>query len=99
MGGLPNITSSIQRGPETHIVKVMTHADNGDKVGVGSEVTREKVVSLLDSGSTFSTITKRSDGKWTKGTPVYVITIDGAKYIKTVADSTKKDNLGSLPRF
>jgi hypothetical protein len=27
------------------------------------------------------------------------ITIDGVKYIKTVADRTTKDNLGALPRF
>jgi hypothetical protein len=34
-----------------------------------------------------------------KGAPVYVFTVDGAKYITTVADSTEKDNLDSVPRF
>jgi hypothetical protein len=84
---------------DTHIVKVKAHSDDGDKVGVGSEVLRENVVSLLDSGTTFCTITKSSDGKWSKGAPVYVIVIDDVKYIKTVADSTKQDNLGSLPHI
>ena len=84
---------------DTHIIKVMTHVDNGDTVATGSEVTRETVVSRLGSGSTFMTITKGSDGKWKQGASITVVTIDGAKYIKTVPDSTKKDNLGSLPRF
>jgi len=84
---------------ETHIVKVLSHTDNGETVGVGAEVARATVVSRLESGSTYSTITKSSDAKWLQGAPVYVITVDGVKYIKTVADKTKSDNLGSLPRF
>jgi hypothetical protein len=82
----------------THIEKAMSHVDNGDSVGVGTEVTRQTVVTRLESGSTYATITK-SDGKWHKGASVYVITVEGVKYIKTVADNTKKDNLGDLPRF
>jgi len=84
---------------ETHIVKVLSHPDNGDSVGTGSEVTRQTVVARLEAGSTYMTITKGADKKWQKGAKVQIITVESVKYIKTVADSTKKDNLGSLPRF
>jgi hypothetical protein len=84
---------------ETHIIKVLAHPDNGDKVGAGSEITRQRVVSLLDGGSTFMTIYKNADGKWKEGADVRAITVDGEKYIRTDADGIKKDNLGMLPRF
>jgi hypothetical protein len=84
---------------ETHIVNVMSHVDNGESVSAGSVVSRGTVVSRIDSGNTYKTITKGTDGKWQEGAAVQVITIDSVKYIKTVADNTKKDNLGSLPRF
>jgi hypothetical protein len=84
---------------ETHIVKVLSHIDNGDSVGAGTEETRQTVVTRLNSGSTYMTITMGKDQKWHKGAAVEIITIDDVKYIKTVADNTKKDNLGSLPRF
>jgi predicted thioesterase len=77
----------------------LSHVDNGESVGTGTEVTRQTVVDRIEGGSTYMTITKNSDGKWHKGAQVQIITVDSVKYIKTVADSTKKDNLGSLPRF
>jgi hypothetical protein len=84
---------------DTHIVKVLAHPDNGDTVGTGSEVTRQRVVSLLDGGSTFATIYVGDAGKWLRGADVRVVTIEGVKYIRTDADATKEDNLGQLPRF
>lgn len=85
---------------DTHIVKVLSHPDNGETVGTGVEVTRQTVVTRLESGSTFMTITAGTDANtWNKGAKVRIVTVEGVKYIKTVADDTKKDNLGSLPRF
>jgi hypothetical protein len=84
---------------DTHIVKVLSHPDEGENVGTGLEVTRSTVVSRLDNGSTYMTIYKNPDGTWKKGAPVRVVKIDGDKYIRTDADNTKKDNLGALPRF
>ena len=84
---------------ETHIVKVLSHPDNGDTVGVGVEVLRATVVSRVDDGSTFMTIYRDYESKWKQGARVRVITVDGEKYIRTDADNTKKDNLGKLPRF
>lgn len=95
-----HLVSQVQyNSAETHIVKVMSHVDNGVSVGSGSEVTRQAVVADLDNGVTYMTITRGSDGKWNKGAEIKPVTIDGVKYIKTVADNTKKDNLGDLPRF
>lgn len=94
------LISQVQYNAEgSHIVKVLAHVDNGESVGAGTEATRQIVIARLDAGSTFCTITKNSDGKWQKGAAVFAVTIDNVRYIKTVADNTKKDNLGSLPRF
>ena len=84
---------------ETHIVKVVSHTDNGDSVSEGTELARSTVVIRLAEGSTFMTITKNVEGKWARGAQVRAVTIGGEKYIRTDADSIKKDNLGSLPRF
>lgn len=94
------LISAVQyNAQDTHIVKVMRHVDNGDSVGAGNEVTRQVVVQGLDAGKSYATITKSSDGKWLKGASVEIVTIAAVQYIKTVADSIKADNLGSLPRF
>ena len=84
---------------ETHIVKVLSHNDNGSSVSEGTELTRSTVVIRLGEGSTFVTITKNLEGKWTSGAQVRAVTIGGEKYIRTDADSITRDNLGSLPRF
>lgn len=84
---------------ETHIEKVRVHSDNGESVGSASEWTRAEVVSRLEAGYSFVTIFKKSDGNWRKGATVRIVVIHGEKFIRTDADQTKEDNLGSLPRF
>lgn len=84
---------------ETHIDKVRAHVDTGDSVGSPGEMMRTRVVELLDEGTTFVTIVKGEDGKWKRGALVQTIKVSGAIYIRTDADSTASDNLGSLPRF
>jgi hypothetical protein len=84
---------------ETHIDKVEVYPDNGDKLGVKTEFTRQTVIALIDKGYTFATIFKNGDGKWDMGAHVEVVPIEGIRYIKTYADSTKRDNLDNLPRF
>ena len=84
----------------THIDKVRVHPDNGNTVGPGTEQLRQRVVSLIDAGTTFATITfDGSNNTWRYGAKVEVILIDGQKFIRTVPDRTKADNLGSLPEF
>lgn len=82
----------------THIAKVRRHPDNGDSVGNSTEVLRSSVVSQLEAGTTFSTITMVGT-QWILGASVEVITVGGEKYIRTDRDKTTKDNLGDLPRF
>jgi hypothetical protein len=84
---------------QTHIVKVLAHTDDGDTVGAGYEEMRARVVQLLKAGYTFVTIYSNDAGKYNRGAEVRIIRIEGFDYIRTDADATKKDNLGSLPRF
>jgi hypothetical protein len=83
----------------THIDKVKVHLDNGDTIGTAVEMTRQKVISLIKAGKTFVTILKNNDDKWIKGQPVYIITINGTEYIKTVDNGKECDNLENLPEF
>jgi len=83
----------------THIEAVQIRADNGDTTGPASEATRAQVVASLESGTTFCTATKGSDGNWHKGAAVKIVVIDNQKYIRTKADGTKADNLDNLPTF
>ena len=46
----------------------------------------------------FITITL-SNNSWQKGAIVQKVNIKGTDYIKTVRDSTEKDNLGKFPPF
>jgi hypothetical protein len=84
---------------ETHIVKVLAHADDGDAVGTGHQTTRATVVERLKAGYTFVTLYKNNAGNYNRGAEVRIVRIEGVDYIRTDADATKKDNLGSLPRF
>lgn len=84
---------------ETHIDKVQVRQDEGDSVGSPSTVERTTVVSRLEAGYTFVTIVKGANDKWQRGAKVRIVTVKGKKYIRTDADATEEDNLGSLPRF
>ncbi len=84
---------------DTHIDKVKRRADDGDKLGEATEVSRASVVTSISSGTTYCTATKDSDGKWQKGAAVKVVEIEGVKFIKTKAGAIRKDNLDNLPRF
>jgi hypothetical protein len=83
----------------THIVKVFVHEDKGDSIGGGGEWLRSQVISSLDAGKTFITITKSADNKWTKGQEVHIITVGGVKYIRTDKNQKAADNLENLPEF
>lgn len=82
----------------THIEELRVHKDKGDSVGAAATEKRSTVVSQLEAGYTFVTITE-GEGKWKRGAKVGLVTVNGTKYIRTDADATEKDNLGNLPRF
>jgi hypothetical protein len=83
----------------THIVKVKVHVDSGDQIGSPTEWPRSEVVFAIENRKTFVTITRSSDGKWSKGEDVRIITVGGVKYLRTDANSKASDNLGNLPEF
>ena len=93
------ISSVRYNDDHTHIIKVRVHIDSGDTMSSATEWTRSEVVTAIESGKTFITITRTSDGKWNKGEDVRIITVNGVKYIRTDANSKPSDNLGNLPEF
>jgi hypothetical protein len=83
----------------THIDRDRAHSDNGDSVGPGVEHARADIIAAIKKGTTYVTIFKDSNGKWTKGQPVYVIKVNGTEYLKTVDNGKAVDNLDNLPEF
>ena len=59
--------------------------------GMGGLIfSRQKVVSLLESGKKITTAL---------GAEVSIVNVKGIKYIRTDKNSIEKDNLGELPTF
>lgn len=83
----------------THITYVRAHEDSGESVGEGKTYTRQTIVNAINKGTTFFTIYKNSDGKWSKGQKVYVIKVNGVSYLKTIDNGKEEDNLENLPEF
>lgn len=82
---------------KTHIENVVAHPDNGTTVGAGTTWSRAQVVAAIERGTTFATIYKTAEGKWTFGAQVEIVVVHGEKFIRTDRDATTADNLGSLP--
>jgi hypothetical protein len=83
----------------SHIVRVGVRPDTDSTLGPETESQRTEVISALEKGSTFVTVYRTSDSKWQKGKEVRIITVNGAKYIRTDANSKAADNLENLPEF
>lgn len=83
---------------EKHIEFVRVHKDLGESLGTAQEWSRSQVISALDKGNTFVTITY-SGNSWNRGADVHKVTINGIKYIRTDKNQQPSDNLGNLPRF
>jgi len=84
---------------KTHIEKVKVHKDHGNTIGNPSVWLRTKVVSSLENGNTFVTISNGTEGKWNKGADVRIVIVNGTKYIRTDMNQKAGDNLGNLPEF
>jgi hypothetical protein len=83
----------------THIEAVQIRQDEGDTAGPAKEASRAQVVAWIESGYTFCTATKTSEGGWRKGAIVKIVVIDNQNFIKTKSDNSKADNLDNLPTF
>jgi len=62
------------------------------------EETRANVVASIEGNWTFVTVFQ-SNGRWQTGQRVFVIKINGTKFIKTVDNGKAVDNLDDLPEF
>ena len=82
----------------SHIIKVEAMPCVGDKLGTKVEFSREEVVSKLDRGITFVTVTSK-DGNCQNGADVRILKINDVKYIRTDKDQKESDNLGALPEY
>ena len=94
--GISKVQYNQQRN---RIMKVEVREDNGDSFGSAMGWPRSQVVSAIESGKTFVTILKSSDGKWKKGQAVHVVIVNGVKYIRTDQNRKESDNLENLPEF
>lgn len=83
----------------THIEEVETYEHIDDELTNRTTKSRSSVVAQIESGYTFCTATKDSDGTYSYGAAVKVVTIHGEKFIKTKDDGSKQDNLDNLPTF
>ena len=83
----------------THIEKVKIHEDKGETFGTEQEAIRSRVVSAIESGTTFVTILRSSDSKWNKGQDVHIVIVNGVKYLRTDQNKKASDNLENLPEF
>lgn len=82
----------------THIVKVEIYKQGEVSPGNEKIWTKESVINYLKKRYNIWTMTKQN-GKWITGEKVQIVKIKDKEYIKTVKDSKRNDNLGSLPRF
>jgi hypothetical protein len=81
-----------------YISQLKVHIDNGETVSSSSIWDKDKVVNYIENGYSFCTI-YRDNGKWSKGSEVVVIVVDGEKFLRTDANKKKQDNLEELPEF
>ncbi|HCU0429591.1 TPA: DUF3892 domain-containing protein [Serratia marcescens] len=75
-------------------VKIIKGGKGGADATINS---RQFVAELINDGAArFQTITKNAAGEWVYGADVHVI---DDIYLTTDRNNTKRDNLGSLPKF
>lgn len=81
-----------------HIEEVKVRRNKGDKIGREIVTSRAFVADLIEANKLeFKTITKNTaNNNWSPGAKVE-LTSDG--FITTDPNNTKRDNLGSLPKF
>jgi hypothetical protein len=93
------ITKVRYNAQRTHIERFKVRADLDASVGPEEEWARGDVLRRIDLSSTFVTTPPGADGKLAHGAKVEAVTIHGERFLRTDANRTKADNLGSLPEF
>lgn len=91
--------SAVRYDGETHIDQVRVHKNNNGKVDNSEIWPRRDIIAALRMNFELITLIDNDQGQWVKGAKVIIDDVDGTDYIKTVKDSTTRDNLDNLPRF
>ena len=90
--------SAVRYDGETRIAQVRVHKNNNGKLKKSEIWPRRDIIAALKMDYKLITLIGDQD-QWVMGSKVLIEDINGTEYIKTVKDSTLRDNLDNLPRF
>ena len=63
-------------------------------------LTRRDLINDIEAGKVVVTATfNEGENRYTKGSAVHVVSVDGAKYLRTDGNTEAADNLGTLPLY
>jgi hypothetical protein len=81
-----------------HITHVLVHTPTAmsGRLNRGQERTKNQVIADLAYNNYNTALYNYNKGTWTEGAAVSTIEILGVTYLRTLADSTRRDNLGNL---
>lgn len=83
----------------THIDAVRVHEHLGKSLSNGEVWSRQRVVSTIDAGYTFTTVVADANGYWLQGAAVNVVQVGRQRFLRTDRDQWEADNLGNLPEL
>ena len=88
------------RDEKKHILQVKWRSYKSGSLVPGGTLTRQEVISYIESGCGFVTAYYNSSKRfWQLGEDVHVVSYGGQKFIRTDNNSVGEDNLQSLPEF
>jgi hypothetical protein len=80
-----------------HVGLLKVHQDTGGLIGPSELLLRNELIPAIETGTTFVTIIN-TDENWFKESDVYIVEIDGLKFIRTDTQKIASDNI-NLPKF
>jgi hypothetical protein len=83
----------------TKIVEVEVRPDLGTSFGDARKMRRQDVVSAIDEQKKAFVTVYLKDNQNKKGEDVRTVSVGNEKYLRTDNNSTRADNLGSLPEY
>ncbi len=91
--------SAVRYNGVTYIDQVKVHKNNRGRTESAEIWPRRDIIAALVMNYKLVTLIDNDRGQWVTGAKVIIDHVDGTDYIKTVKDSTTRDNLDHLPRF
>jgi hypothetical protein len=80
-----------------HVGLLKVHQDTGGSIGPSELLLRNELIPSIEKGTTFVTIINTEEN-WFKESDVYIVEIDGLKFIRTDTQKIASDNI-NLPKF